>query len=136
MRCQKPSSAEWSVVAPAAGDEIPGLFIEVPAWVTNVCPATIDPRFDETIQGFYPMRANIVGHPTSPTHVLDDGRVPDALQLVEARVSRRHFLPANLQPAIGKAIDVDQLACQAAGAVSTDLSLQCFRRSNGYNAIR
>jgi hypothetical protein len=52
--------------------------------VTNVCPATIDPRFDETIQGFYPMRANIVGPPTSPTHVLDDGRVPDALQLVEA----------------------------------------------------
>jgi hypothetical protein len=84
MRCQKSSSAEWSVVAPAAGNEITALFIEAPTRVTNVCPATIDPRFDETIQGFYPMRANIVGHPTSAAHVLDDGRVPDALQLVEA----------------------------------------------------
>jgi hypothetical protein len=44
------------------------------------------------------------------TFVLDDGRMADALQLVEGGVRQRQSLPADLQPAVGKVIDVDQLA--------------------------
>jgi hypothetical protein len=50
------------------------------------------------------------GQHLAETLVLDDGRVADALQLVEGRVRQRQSLPAYLQPAIGKVIDVDQLA--------------------------
>jgi hypothetical protein len=43
--------------------------------------------------------------------VLDDGRVAYALQMVEDGVGQGQSLPADLQPAFGKVIDVDQLAC-------------------------
>src|SRR3979411_122180 len=46
------------------------------------------------------------------TLVLDDGRVADALQMVEDGVGQGQSLPADLQPAIGKVIDVDYLAGQ------------------------
>jgi hypothetical protein len=42
--------------------------------------------------------------------VRDDGRVADALQLVEGGLRQGQSLPADLQPAIGKVINVDQLA--------------------------
>ena len=58
------------------------------------------------------------GQHLAETLVLDDGRVADALQLVEDRVRQRQSLPAYLQPAIGKVIDVDQLACHAADVLS------------------
>jgi hypothetical protein len=49
------------------------------------------------------------GQHLAETLVLDDGRVADALQLVEGGVRQGQSLPADLQPAIGKVIDVDQL---------------------------
>jgi hypothetical protein len=52
------------------------------------------------------------GQHLAETLVFDDGRVADALQLVEGGVSQGQSLPADLQPAIGKVVDVDQLACQ------------------------
>jgi hypothetical protein len=48
------------------------------------------------------------GQHLAETLVLDDGRVADALQLVEGGVGQGQSLPAHLQPAIGKVIDVDQ----------------------------
>ena len=41
------------------------------------------------------------GQHLAETLVLDDGRMADALQLVEGRVKQGQSLPADLQPAIG-----------------------------------
>ena len=46
------------------------------------------------------------GQHFAETLVLDDGRVADALQMVEDGVGQGQSLPADLQPAIGKVIDV------------------------------
>src|ERR1700737_1969310 len=54
------------------------------------------------------------------TLVLDDGRVADALQLVEGGVRQGQSLPADLQLAIGKVIDVDQLACHCRRTLGWD----------------
>jgi hypothetical protein len=53
------------------------------------------------------------GQHLAKTLVLNDGRVADALQLVEDRIGQGQSLPADLQPAIGKVIDIDQLACRS-----------------------
>src|SRR6202035_460159 len=45
--------------------------------------------------------------------VLDNGGMADAVQLVDARVSKRPAFPANLQPPIRKVIDLDHFAAKA-----------------------
>jgi hypothetical protein len=52
------------------------------------------------------------GQHLAETLFLDDGRVADALQQLEGAIGQGQSLPADLQPTIGKVIDVDQLACQ------------------------
>ncbi|WP_334396179.1 hypothetical protein [Bradyrhizobium sp. AZCC 2289] len=52
------------------------------------------------------------GQHFAETLVLDDGRVTDALQMVEDGVGQGQSPPADLQPAIGKVIAVDYLAGQ------------------------
>jgi hypothetical protein len=53
------------------------------------------------------------GQHLAETLVLDDGRVADALQLVEDGVGQGQSLPADFQPAIGKVINVNKFACAA-----------------------
>ena len=47
------------------------------------------------------------------TLVLDNGRMTDALQLVEGGVRQRLAFPANLQSPIRKVIDIDHFATEA-----------------------
>src|SRR6266446_4059991 len=53
--------------------------------------------------------------PIAEAFILDNGRMTDALQLVEGRVRQRPAFPANLQPPIRKVIDVDHFAAKANG---------------------
>jgi len=62
------------------------------------------------------------GQDLAKTLVLYNGRVADALQLVEGGIGQGQAFPADLKPSIGKIVDVDDLASEASGARAVRMS--------------